>query len=582
MSNPKGPRFSRRDRRRSSRALPFQLATRLASLLATFAVVLLPSTASAQTSTYVQKNLISDGSVPAQKTDPTLINPWGVSIGQEFWIDTAGTGFSLVDDASGNKAFAVTIPPASAAEPHGVPAGTVFNSDSSVFNIPSSGSANFLFGNLDGSIAAWNTNTPQAVTVINNSSAKAVYTDIAVAKNTTGTFLFAANFAAGTVDVFDSSFAPAHLAGNFSDPNLPSGFAPFGIHTLGSNVYVTYAQINDQGLENVGAGLGYVDVFDLNGNFVKRAISQGNLNAPWGMAMAPSGFGSLGGSLLVANFGDGVINAYDPTSFALKGQVTDSTGAPIANPGLWEIVFGVGNTIGTPATAGDPNTLYFAAGINNEKGGLFGSISVATPASAGDFTITPSASSLTVTNGQVGNLSVSIAGTDGFSGTVSLACSGLPSGAACTFNPPSANISGTTPAMVGVSIATGAAATPAPPTAPTPPPPTNPYVAHLHRYGGAALAGLLPLGLFGFAGIRKRFGSHRIPLLAVLCILTIGAIAGCNGGMSATPAAAAPAPPTPPTTPPPSTPTPPAASQITITATSGSLTHSVSVSLTTN
>jgi uncharacterized protein (TIGR03118 family) len=561
--------FNSESTRLSSRCRSL-LKSRPVALLATFASILLPSVALAQgSSSYVQKNIISDGSVPAQQTDPSLINPWGVSIGQEFWINTAGTGFSLVDDASGNKQFAVTIPPANSGEPHGVPAGTVFNPDGSVFNIPGKGSATFLFGNLDGSIAAWNSGTPEAVNVINNSSSKASYSDIAIDKNNTGTFLLAADFAGGKVDVFDSNFASSHLTGSFSDPSLPAGYSPFGIHTIGNTVYVTYAQINNQGRENVGAGLGYVDAFDLNGNFIKRAISQGNLNAPWGMALAPSGFGSLGGTLLVANFGDGVINAYDPTTYDLKGQITDSTGAPIANPGLWEIVFGVGNTIGTPATSGDPNTLYFAAGINNETGGLFGSITVAPSAGAGDFTITPSTTSVSVSNGQVGNLSLSLAATNGFSGTVALACSGLPSGMSCNFSPASVNVSGTTPVTVGVAFS----------NASTPPPtPVSPYSAALQKGAHAMLAGLLPLSLLGFAGVRRRSKYLRGSVLAIVCVLSLGAITGCSGGGSPTTPASS--------TPPPSSPgsgnPAPAASQITITATSGSLSHSVNVSLTTN
>jgi uncharacterized protein (TIGR03118 family) len=555
-----------------------QFRNRIASLLTAF-TVLVPSSLLAQTSSYVQTNIISDGSVQAQKTDPTLINPWGVSIGQEFWINTAGTGFSFVDDASGNKAFAVSIPPASTSSPHGAPAGTVFNSDTSIFNIPGSGSANFLFGNLDGTIAAWNTNTPQAVIVANNSSSHAVYTDIAVAKNNTGTFLLAANFAGGTVDVFDSNFSPSHLAGSFSDPSVPAGYHPFGIHTIGNNVYVTYAQVNDQGLEAVGAGLGYVNQFDLNGNFVQRAIGQGNLNAPWGMALAPQGFGSLGGSLLVANFGDGVINAYDPNSFSLKGQITGSDGAPLANTGLWEIVFGTGTTTGgTPATAGDPNTLYFAAGINNEKGGLFGSISVASGAGSGDFTISSASQSVAVTNGQVGNLSLNLAGENGFTGSVTLSCSGLPNGDSCNFSPASVNVTGTTPFMVGVAIATGGAASPAP-APPSPPPPTSPYIAKLYRHSQTALAGLIPLGLLGFVGFRKRLGAVRSSVLVVLFMLTAGMITGCSSGNSGAQMSATPAPPT--STPPPSSPAP-TTSQITITASSGTLSHSVSVNLTTN
>src|SRR6202041_3506112 len=229
------------------------------------------------------------------------------------------------------------------------------------FDIPGSTSALFLFGTLDGTIAAWNVSSgTQAVTVVNNSS-KASYTDIALDANATGTFLLAANFKQGTVDVFDSTFAPHALASNFTDPTLPTGYSPFGIHSIGGNVYVTYAQVSTTTFENIGAGLGYVDEFDNNGNFMTRVAGQGVLNAPWGMALAPAGFGSFGGDLLVGNFGDGVINAFNPTTFAYAGSLSTAGGTPIANPGLWEIFFGQGGTVG------DPNTLYFAAGINGEK-----------------------------------------------------------------------------------------------------------------------------------------------------------------------------------------------------------------------
>lgn len=536
-----------------------------ASLVTALAAWLLPAGMLAQTGSFTQTNIVSDGSVPAQKTDPTLINPWGVSIGPDFWIDTAGTGFSLVDDASGNKVFSVSVPPAVASAKTGSPAGTVFNADATVFAIPGSGSAQFLFGNLDGSIAAWNLSTPQPVTVVNNAAAKAAYTDIAVVKNNTGTFLLAANFAGGTVDVFDSTFKSAKLAGSFSDPNLPAGYAPFGIHSIGNNVYVTYAQVGAKGFENVGAGLGVVDQFDQNGNLLVEAIVGGNLNAPWGMALAPAGFGTLGGDLLVGNFGDGVINAYDPVSFALKGQITDATGVPIANPGLWEIVFGTGSTTtGTPATAGDPNTLYFAAGINNEKGGLFGSITAAAATGTGDFAITAASTNVSVNNGQTASVQVSLTGMNGFNGAVSLACSGLPTGASCSFSPATVSLSGTTATAVTVAIAT--AATPAP----TP----TPYNALLRGHG-VILAGMLPLGLLGLAGFRKRLTRVRGTLLLLLLgVLTIGGVAGCGGMKSAGPGSTTPGTPTP-------TPTP-MVSQVTINATSGSLAHSVVVSLTVN
>ena len=568
MSIPQSPpRFSTGSLRRLSQIIPSRKVTRSTNrsihLLLSAVAVLLPAAASAQSTSYTQTNIISDGSVQAQHSDPTLINPWGISIGPQFWINTAGTGMSLVEGAGGNEFFSVTIPPANPATTgHGLPAGTVYNPDTSVFNIPGKGSASFLFGTLDGTISAWNTTTPQAVIVANNSTANASYTDIALVKNNTSTFLLAANFTGGTVDVFDSNFAASHLAGSFADPSLPAGFKPFGIHTIGNNVYVTYAQLNDQGRENVGAGLGYVNQFDLNGNFVKRAIAQGNLNAPWGMALAPQGFGSLGGSLLVGNFGDGVINAYDPTSFALKGQITGSNGAPLANSGLWEIVFGAGTTTGgTADTAGDPNTLYFSAGINGERGGLFGSITAAAPAGAGDFTITSSTPTVSVKAGQAGNLSLNLSAVNGFSGTVTLSCSGLPSGDSCGFTPASVNVGGTTPVMVGLAIATAA-------VTPTPPPPTG-YTASLERHSGVVLAGFLPLGLLGFAGLRRRSALLRGSVLACVCMLAIGTLSGCSSGTTAS---------QPSTTPPPA----PTSSQLTITATSGTLSHTVSVGLTTN
>jgi uncharacterized protein (TIGR03118 family) len=512
-------------------------------------VLLLPLSSLAQTSAYIQTNLISDGAVPAKQTDPKLINPWGVSIGTDLWIDSPGSGFSLVEDNSFNKSFAVAVPAAVSSEPHGLPAGTVFNNDSTVFNIPNNGPALFLLGNLDGSIAAWNASTPQAVTVVNNSAAKASYTGIALDKNATGTFLLAANFAAGTIDVFDGKFAPSHLAGAFADPTMPKGFSPFGIHNIGGNVYVTYAEPNPaNGRELVGAGLGYINVFDGNGNLIKRAISQGNLNAPWGMALAPMGFGSYGGDLLVGNFGDGVINAYDPVSFALKGQLQDASGTTIANTGLWEILFGANGV-------GDPNTLYFAAGINGEKDGLFGSIALVTPpAGMPDFSFQSPANAVNVAAGTTGSVTLSLAATNGFSGPVTFSCSGLPAGASCAFTPASVNVSGSTSTSVMASIATAT-------------PPVNPYMAHLlDSYGGMTLAFLGPFGALALFGLRKRLSQLRGSLLIMLfALLTLSAI-GCSSYQKPQHT--------------PSAPAVPVTSQIMINASSGAITHSVKVALT--
>jgi uncharacterized protein (TIGR03118 family) len=503
----------------------------------------------AQTSTYVQTNIISDGAVPAMQTDPTLINPWGVSIGPQFWIDSPGSGFSLVVDASGTKAFAVSVPPAQSTSTHGTPSGTVYNANSALFSM-TGGYAQFLFATLDGTIAGWNTNTPEAVTVVNNSSKGASYTDIVVDQTASASFLLAADFALGTVDVFDSSFAPAQLTGTFSDPTIPKGFSPFGIHAINGKIFVTYAQLNAQGRENVGAGLGYVDVFDTEGNLVQSAISQGNLNAPWGMALAPSGFGSLGGDLLVGNFGDGVINAYDPNTYAFIGPVADASGKPIANSGLWEIVFGSNGV-------GNPNALYFAAGINGEKDGLFGSITLSPGApGAGTFTIKSSVSTLSVTANQPGTATLSLGSQNGFSGTVALTCSGLPTDTTCTFSPSTVTLSSSGTNNVTVSIAET--------TSTTSP---NPYETGRVSAGrsGLTLAFLGPIGILAFAGFRKRSAWLRISLmLAVFSCFAVGAI-GCGGSMKSAATTSTGMPTT---------------VQVTINATAGSITQSVPMTVT--
>jgi len=452
-----------------------------------------------------------------------------------------------VDDASGNKSFAVAVPPANSTSPHGTPAGTIYNANPALFPI-TGGYAQFLFGTLDGTIAAWNPNTPEAVTVINNSTQGASYTDIAVDTTADGSFLLAANFAAAKVDVFNSNFAPASLTGVFSDPAIPSGFSPFGIHAIGGKIFVTYAQLNAQGRENVGAGLGYVDAFDTEGNLIQSAISKGNLNAPWGMALAPAGFGSLGGDLLVGNFGDGMINAYNPNTFAFISQVQNASGMPIVNSGLWEIVFGSNGV-------GDPNTLYFAAGINGEKDGLFGSIALASSvAGGGNFSFTSSASTLSVTASQPGTTTLSLGSQNGFSGAVSLSCSGLPASTSCSFGPSSVSLTSSATQSVSVSIAEVASTSP------------NPYsTGQLSRaHPAITFAFLGPLAFLTLAGIRRRSLLLRAFLFVGLISFAFG-VSGCSSSNS------------------PAGTTPmgmPQTVQVTINATSGTVTHSIPITVT--
>ena len=517
----------------------------LLRLFIVVAAVLSPLGSSAQTSSYEQTNIVSDGSVPAMKTDTNLLNPWGVAIGKAFWIDSPGSGLSLIDDAQGTQQFTVAVPPAVSTSPHGQPTGVVFNGDTTNFKISVNGqAAQFIFATLDGTVAAWNSALTAAVTVGNNSAAKAAYTGIAIDVNTTGSFLLLANQASGAVDVFDNNFASAKLAGDFSDPTLPANFHAFSVHIINNQVYLGYTEVDPTtGKRVTGAGLGFVNIFDLNGNFVKRAISQGNLNAPWGIVLAPAGFGSYGGDLLVGNFGDGVINVFDPNSFALLGQLQDAKGNVLVNSGLWDMVFGAKNV-------GDPNTLFFAAGVNGTKGGLFGSIAaVAPPAGNPDFTLQSTTTALTVQNGQSGNLNISLTGSNGFNGAVTLSCSGLPSGDSCSFNPASINVSGTAATTVAVTIAAAKAT-------------TSTYAM------GMTLAFISPLGFFVLVGLRRRpTYVPRVVFVAVLTLIPFG-ILGCSSSSNHDQS-----------NPPPTT---PVTTQIMVNATAGNISHSIPVALTVN
>lgn len=210
-----------------------------------------------------------------------------------------------------------------------------------------------------------------------------MYKGLALGNNGSGNFLYAANFFSGKIDVFDNTFAPAMLAGGFTDPNLPSGYAPFNIQNIGGKLYVTYAKQDAAKQDDVdGPGNGYVDTYDFNGQLIQRLVSNGPLNSPWGLALAPSTFGPLGGDLLVGNFGDGTINGFNPITGAFIGSLAGLQGQPIVIPGLWGLTFGNGGN------GGDPNSLYLTAGIpgpgNLEDHGLFAQIqAVPEPASWG-------------------------------------------------------------------------------------------------------------------------------------------------------------------------------------------------------
>jgi uncharacterized protein (TIGR03118 family) len=255
----------------------------------------------------------------------------------------------------------------------GSPTGTVFNptTDFVVGSGKHSAPANFIFDSEAGRITAWSGAVSGVKARTEFTSSTAVYKGLAIGSVGGQNFLYAANFHDGTIDVFDRKFAPVTSAGGFTDPKLPAGYAPFNIQALGGNLYVSYAKQNAEKHDDVaGPGHGFIDVYDMSGNLMKRLVSKGKLNSPWGLALAPANFGAFSGDLLVGNFGDGMIHAYDPMTGALKGQLMNEDGNPIAIEGLWALRFGNG-------TMGTPESLLFTAGIAHESHGLFGEITAA-------------------------------------------------------------------------------------------------------------------------------------------------------------------------------------------------------------
>jgi uncharacterized protein (TIGR03118 family) len=362
-----------------NRRIAFCRMVALAGLVtAVFALFLAKPTEAV--SFYQVHKLVSDISGFADNYDPNLRNPWGISSSptSPFWISDNRTGVTTLYNGSGQpfpvgSPLVVTIPPPAGGSPPSAPTGQVFNG--SLTSFPINGNpARFIFATEDGTISGWNAGT-SAILKVDNSASGAVYKGLAIGNNGIDDLLYATNFNGGEIDVFDSNFAPHILPGNFTDPNIPAGFAPFNIQNLGGKLYVTYAKQDAAKHDDVpGPGNGFVDVFDLNGNLIQRLISNGALNSPWGLALAPSNFGDLSNSLLVGNFGDGVINAFDPGTGAPLGQIQDDMGNPVVIEGLWGLKFGNGGN------GGDLGKLYFTAGIPGpppgavEDHGLFGSI----------------------------------------------------------------------------------------------------------------------------------------------------------------------------------------------------------------
>jgi uncharacterized protein (TIGR03118 family) len=315
---------------------------------------------------FTQTNLVSDIPGLAAVTDPNLVNPWGIasSASSPFWISDNGSGKTTLYNTAGTpQALVVTIPGVGGNP--GTPTGALFNNTTN-FN-----SDVFIFSTEGGTIAGWKgAFGTTAETLFDSTSTSAVFKGLATGTTAQGQYLYVADFHNNQIAVFPGTGAPA-LAGTFTDPGLPAGYAPFNIQNLDDELFVTYAQQDAAKHDDVsGAGHGIVDVYDLNGNFVKRLITQGDLNSPWGLAIAPGTFGAAAGDLLVGNFGDGTINAYNVTTGVFAGTLANA-GTSLVNDGLWGLKFGNGGN------GGSTGSLYLTAGLNGEQDGLFARIDAA-------------------------------------------------------------------------------------------------------------------------------------------------------------------------------------------------------------
>jgi uncharacterized protein (TIGR03118 family) len=321
--------------------------------------------------------------------DKNLSHGWGIAFlpGAEVWVANHAGNTSTLYDGSGTVDPLVVNIPNNAAGKSAGPTGIVANATSgfAVTENGKTGVATFLFDGTGGTISGWSqgVDPTNAVTVVDGSANGDSYTGLAIYSQGSTNMLMAANFAKGTVDVFDSSFKKITLSGGFTDPNLPANFKPFGIQTIGTNIYVTYAQFTTGPFEDHGAGLGLVDVYDSTGTLVKRLVSTGGaLNAPWGVALAPASFGAFSNDLLVGNFGDGKINVYNPSTGAFIGTVSDASNNPIVISGLWGMAFG-NDAFGQPST-----TLFYAAGPSATTG-VYGRLDLAAASASPTPTPTP-------------------------------------------------------------------------------------------------------------------------------------------------------------------------------------------------
>jgi uncharacterized protein (TIGR03118 family) len=345
------------------------------ALVAAVGMALAPAALAHSSGRYKQRNLVSDQPGKAELRDTSLVNAWGLAFGPQTpaWVADNGTDVStLYSGAVGStpvQKLGLTV-----SIPGGAPTGAVYNpSDGFVVHSgASSGPALFLFSSEAGRITGWNQNVPppspstQAQTAVKVPGA--IFKGLAIADTASGPQIYATDFHNDKVDVWDANFAPVKHKGAFRDHRIPKHFAPFGIETVNGDIVVTYAKQDADAEDDVaGRGNGFVDVYDTDGNLLRRFERRGALNSPWGIALAPQGFGRASGALLIGNFGNGRIHAYDPVSAKSLGALRSKHGKRLAIDGLWALKFGNG-VIGTP------HTLLFTAGPDDESHGLFGEL----------------------------------------------------------------------------------------------------------------------------------------------------------------------------------------------------------------
>jgi len=326
---------------------------------------------------YSVHNLVSDpGGPKADHTDADLVNAWGIAFNPTAfaWVANNGTGVATLYDGTGAKqSLVVTVPPPDTGAPPSAPTGIVYSggSDFVVTSGAASGPSRFIFATEDGSISGWapTVDVTHAILAVPHSSDGAIYKGLTLGGNGSGHLLYAADFHNNKIDVFDANFQPTTVPGGFRDPRLPAGFPPFNIQNVLGNLYVMYAkQDEEKEDEEKGVGFGFVNVFDANGNLIRRFASRGKLNAPWGIALAPADFGGFSNMLLIGNFGDGRVNAFDLDSGDFRGQMRAADHRVLSIDGLWGLAFG--NGVASQPT----NTLFFTAGPDDESHGLYGRI----------------------------------------------------------------------------------------------------------------------------------------------------------------------------------------------------------------